>query len=82
MVLRGSFVARMLGWGHSSYFCVFGWRCACERGRAKSHRRNSGRAVDASRRQLRRREGRLIRGEVEAGWDEYLDWCFEAWSDH
>lgn len=57
-------MARMLGRsGKSGYFCVFGWRCGCERGRVNAHRRGYGVVVDASRRQLRRREAReFLRG--------------------
>lgn len=58
-------MAKMLGRaGKSSYFCVFGWRCGCER-RRTNKRRGSGVVVDASRRQLRRREGREFLRELE-----------------
>ncbi len=71
-------MAGMLGKGRSGYFCGFGWRCRCERGGRNAHRRRAGRNVDASRRQLRRREARLVAADLrseaqtDAGWYDLL----------
>lgn len=64
-------MARMLGRnGHTAHFCMYGWKCRCERGKANAHRRNSGKTVDASRRQLRRREDVSWRADAEYELDE------------
>ena len=65
-------MARMLGCGRSGYFCVFGWRCRCERGGWGSRNvRPGGRVVDRSRRQLRSREARLVADEIRARVEDY-----------
>lgn len=62
-------MSRMLGRHvREPLFCFYGWKCACERGRVKAHRRSSGQNVDLSRRIRRRREAR--------------EWLREAWGDY